>query len=201
MSRPLLTGHLSQYSALIRPFYQALDRCSAISVDMNVTFVETEMHLVEDNIAEITYVLSVTPAVRQPQLYDLCGSTLGLVFDLSVPSTSAVLSPLLDLAAANGECPSMKAVNSSLSRGFACRVGEVLNMPAAANVPRCLHCPAGTSAVSGAKNCALCPRGSYQDQTHRAFCYCRPDSLAVSGFLRGQHRRLRLPALLQWNMS
>ena len=78
MSRPLLTGHLSQYSALIRPFYQALDRCSAISVDMNVTFVETEMHLVEDNIAEITYVLSVRPAVRQPQLYDLCGSTLGL---------------------------------------------------------------------------------------------------------------------------
>ena len=70
-SRPLLTGHLSQYSALIRPFYQALDRCSAISVDMNVTFVETEMHLVEDNIAEITYVLSVTPAVSQPQLYDL----------------------------------------------------------------------------------------------------------------------------------
>ena len=45
---------------------------------MNVTFVETEMHLVEDNIAEITYVLSVTPAVRQPQLYNLCGSTLGL---------------------------------------------------------------------------------------------------------------------------
>ena len=166
---------LSQYSALVRPFYQALDRalsarCSAISVDMNVTFVETEMHLVEDNIAEITYVLSVTPAVRQPQLYDLCGSTLGLVFDLSVPSTSAVLSPLLDLAAANGECPSMKAVNSSLSRGFACGVGEVLNMPAAANVPRCLHCPAGTSAVSGAKNCALCPRGSYQDQERSGSC-------------------------------
>ena len=101
-------------------------------------------------------------AVRQPQLYDLCGSTLGLVFDLSVPSTSALLSPLLDLAAtSNSECPSMKAVNSSLSRGFACGVGEILNMPAAANVPRCLHCPAGTSAVSGAKNCALCPRGSY----------------------------------------
>ena len=33
-----------------------------------------------------------------------------------------------------------------------------LNMPAAANVLRCLHCPAGTSAVSGAKNCALCPQ-------------------------------------------
>ena len=121
--------------------------------------------------SEITYVLSIMPAVRQPQLYDLCGSTLGLVFDLSVPSTSAVLAPLLDLAAtSNAECPSMKAVNSSLSRGFACGVGEVLNMPAAANVPRCLHCPAGTSALSGAKNCALCPRCFYQDQEQSGSC-------------------------------
>ena len=54
------------------------------------------------------------------------------------PSTSAVLSPLLDLAAAN--------------------------------VPRCLHCPVGTSAVSGAKNCALCPPGSYQDQKRFGSC-------------------------------
>ncbi|KZS05970.1 Notch 2 [Daphnia magna] len=169
---------LSQYAAVVQPFYEALDRalsarCSAISVDMNVTFVEaqTEMHLIEDNIAEVTYVLSIMPAVRQPQLYDLCGSTLGLVFDLSVPSTSAVLTPLLDLAAtSNTECPPMKAVNSSMSRGFACGVGEVLNMPAAANVPRCLHCPAGTSAVSGAKSCALCPRGFYQDQEQSGSC-------------------------------
>jgi len=102
------------------------------------------------------------PAVRQPQLYDLCGSTLGLVFDLSVPSTSAVLQPLLDVDAADTQCASMKAYNSTISRGFACGVGEVLNMAPSSNVPRCLHCPAGTSAVRQAKTCTLCPRGFYQ---------------------------------------
>ena len=52
-SPPVPATCLSQYAALVRPFYQALDwtfsaRCFSISVDMNVTFVElqTEMHLV-----------------------------------------------------------------------------------------------------------------------------------------------------------
>ena len=117
---------------------------------MNVTFVESQTDLVEDNIAEISYVLSVKPAVRQPQLYDLCGSTLGLVFDLSIPSTSAVVSPLLDLAATSNspECPSMKAVNSSSST---CRPPPTSR---AASLP-------GRNVVSGAKNCepkALCPQ-------------------------------------------
>ena len=69
--QPVPATCLSQYAALVRPFYQALDwtfsaRCFSISVDMNVTFVElqTEMHLVEDNIAEITYGLSVSSASR-----------------------------------------------------------------------------------------------------------------------------------------
>lgn len=168
---------LTQYANGVRTDFPALDRllsarCSAISVDMNVTFVDTqtEAHLVEDNIVEFSYVLSIMPAVRQPQLYDLCGSTLGLVFDLSVPSTSAVLTPLLDLASTTPECPPMKAINSSLSRGFACGVGEVLNMPAAANVPRCLHCPAGTSAVNGAKACTPCSKGFYQEQDRQGSC-------------------------------
>ena len=106
--------------------------------------------------------MSIMPAVRQPQLYDLCGSTLGLVFDLSVPSTSAVLQPLLDVDAPDTQCAPMKAYNSTISRGFACGVGEVLNMAASSNVPRCLHCPAGTSALRQAKTCTLCPRGFYQ---------------------------------------
>lgn len=176
-SGPVPATCLSQYVGKLRGDYGGLDRllsarCSAISVEMNVTFVETmtETQLVDDNIVEVTYVLSIVPAVRQPQLYDLCGSTLGLVFDLSVPSTSAVLAPLLDVPSTSGECPPLKAVNSSLSRGFACGVGEVLNMPAAANVPRCLHCPAGTSALTGAKSCTLCPRGFYQDQERSGSC-------------------------------
>ena len=49
---------LSEYSASVNKSYPALDRllstrCSAISVDMNVTFVDTETHLVEDNIVEV----------------------------------------------------------------------------------------------------------------------------------------------------
>ena len=170
---PVPATCLSQYSTQVRTSYPELDtilsgRCSAISVDMNVTFSDTQTLLVEDNIVEMSYVILVSPAVRQPQLYDLCGSTLGLVFDLSI-STSKVLQPLLEIESGTS-CPPLKALNSTISRGFACGTGEVLNMAAGANVPRCLHCPAGTSAVTGAKTCTLCPRGFYQDQDRQGSC-------------------------------
>lgn len=43
-------------------------------------------------------------------------------------------------------------------------------MATGSNVPRCLHCPAGTSAANGAKTCTLCPRGFYQDQDRQGSC-------------------------------
>lgn len=121
---------LSPYASQVRTAFNELDRalsarCSAISVDMNVTFSDSDAHLVEDDLVEVSYIIQIAPAVRQPQLYDLCGSTLGLVFDLSI-STSAVLAPLLEVGPLD-KCPIIKAVNSTISRGFACGTGQVLN--------------------------------------------------------------------------
>lgn len=85
---------------------------------------------------QIDFVLGVLPEVRQPQLYDFCGSTLNLVFDLSVSYASAAIEPLLNISAVANQCPPLKALRSSVSKGFACNIGEVLNMDTN-QVPRC----------------------------------------------------------------
>ena len=88
---------LSICRPFVRPFYQALDRalsarCSAINVDMNVTFVksQTEMQLVEDNIAEITYVLSVTPATRSASRNSTICADRRWAWSLTCPSRPPV---------------------------------------------------------------------------------------------------------------
>ena len=86
------------------------------------------------------YTLVVVPAVQQPRLYDLCGTTLSLIFDLSVTIASAVLEPLLNVSAIGNQCPPLRALNSTIVRGFTCDVGEVLNMDTN-DVPRCCKYP------------------------------------------------------------
>lgn len=103
---------------------------------MNVTFLKSVATLVEDNVIKIDFILTIIPVVRQPQLYELCGSTLGLIFDLSVPYASEVIQPLLNVSAIGNQCPPLKALQSTISRGFSCNVGEVLNMDTN-DVPRC----------------------------------------------------------------
>lgn len=103
---------------------------------MNVTFIKSLATLVEDNMIKIDFVLAIVPIVRQPQLYELCGSTLRLIFDLSVPYASEVIQPLLNVSAIGNQCPPLKALQSSITRGFTCNVGEVLNMDTN-DVPRC----------------------------------------------------------------
>lgn len=82
------------------------------------------------------FILVIVPAQRQPQLYDLCGYTLNLIFDLSVPYASAVIEPLLNVSAIGNQCPPLRALKSSISKGFTCSIGEVLNMNTK-DVPRC----------------------------------------------------------------
>lgn len=82
------------------------------------------------------FTLVIIPAVRQPQLYDLCGTTIKLIFDLTVPHASAVLEPLWNISAIGNQCPPLRALTSTISRGFTCNVGEVLNMDPD-KVPRC----------------------------------------------------------------
>lgn len=132
---------LNQYTDLISQFYSNLNdiltqKCSAVNVNMNVTFVKAVPSLIDENLVRIDYILAVIPAVRQPQLYDLCGSTLNLIFDLSVPYASAAIDPILNVVKIGNQCPPLKALQSNITRGFTCSVGEVLNTDTN-DVPRC----------------------------------------------------------------
>ncbi|XP_067122803.1 uncharacterized protein [Centruroides vittatus] len=178
----LPTSCLNQYTSYVSTFYSSLsqllsERCSAINVKIGITFHNTTIHTISENQLILGYTLRIDPVVRQPLLYDLCGSTLGLVFDLSVPSTSAVIEPLLNITAQNvgGRCPGLQAIRSSVERGFTCEAGEVLNNVGNGQVPQCLDCPAGTFA-SKSTGCKFCPRGFYQDLTHQSSCKRCPDA-------------------------
>ncbi|KAI1303707.1 Fibropellin-1 [Halotydeus destructor] len=180
---------LEQYVNYVSTYYPSLnqilsDRCSAINVKMDIRFFNTTGTVHKDNELTVSFVLRVEPTIKQPLLYELCGSTLGLIFDLSVPSTSVVIEPILNISAAQvgGSCPSLSALTSKISRGFGCVSGEVLNMPgvgpsvspkSVSSVPRCLHCPAGTFA-DGDK-CISCPTGYYQDATRQSDCRQCPE--------------------------
>ncbi|KAL7042588.1 hypothetical protein ACKWTF_001212 [Chironomus riparius] len=165
---------LSQYQDLLSQYYPNLnrllsERCSAVIPNTNVSFIKAVPQLVDENVVNIDFVLVIIPAVKQLQLFDLCGSSLQLIFDLSVPSASAVIEPLVTVSSIGNQCPPLKALKSSTIRGFKCSVGEVLNMDST-DVPRCLHCPAGTYAGENQNSCTYCARGFYQNRDRQGQC-------------------------------
>ncbi|XP_076318247.1 uncharacterized protein LOC143229580 isoform X1 [Tachypleus tridentatus] len=175
--QPCVTQYVSYVSTYYTSLNQVLSqRCSAINVRMDITFHNTTAQARSENMLALSYVLRIDPMVHQPLLYDLCGSTLGLIFDLSVPSTSAIIEPILNISAQNvgGQCPGLQATESSVTRGFTCDKGEVLNENLNGKIPSCLHCPAGTHA-SFEEKCVFCPRGFYQDLTRQGSCKRCPD--------------------------
>lgn len=132
---------LNQYTDLISQYYNNLnnilsERCSAVNVKMNVSFIKSIPSLIEENVLKIDFILDIVPVVKQPQLFDLCGATLNLMFDLSVPYANAVIEPLLNVPSIGNQCPPLKALKSTNHKGFTCSVGEVLNMDTN-DVPRC----------------------------------------------------------------
>lgn len=142
---------LAYYLKYVSTFYGSLnqilsERCSAINVDMVISFVNSTAIISQKNYElDVEYVLRVKPAIRQNMLYELCGSTLNLIFDLNVPSTSAIIEPILNITASQvGEtCPGIMATKSNVQRGFTCTPGEVLNTNQTTHtkIPRCLPCP------------------------------------------------------------
>lgn len=165
---------LGKYQDVLGQHYAGLNqllsqRCSAVNVNMNITFLKSVPSLVEENVVKMDFILSILPAIRQPQLYELCGSTLNLIFDLSVPYASAVIDSLLNISNIGNQCPPLRALKSNISRGFTCSIGEVLNMDTS-DVPRCLHCPAGTYVAVGQNVCTNCPRGYYQNRDRQGSC-------------------------------
>ena len=172
---------LSHYVKYVATYYASLnqilsDRCSAINVQMEILFFNTTASISQKNYEiNIEYVLRVTPAVRQTMLYELCGSTLSLIFDLNVPSTSIIIEPILNITASqvDDSCPGIMATKSSVQRGFTCEAGEVLNTNQTTHtkIPRCLPCPAGSSTNGGANNkCEPCARGYYQRLQRQPSC-------------------------------
>ncbi len=77
----------------------------------------------------------VTPSLPQPRVYDLCGQTHDLIFDLSIAPTKVLIKELLEIPG-NDVCPGLKALSTNVERGFVCEVGEVLNKIRSSEVPR-----------------------------------------------------------------
>lgn len=132
---------LPQYKDLLAQYDNTLntrlsERCSAINININVTFVRVVPTLMDENVVKMDFVLDIVPFIKQPQLYDLCGTTLKLIFDLSVPYAGALIEPLLNVSSIGNQCPPLRAIKSSTTRGFSCGTGEVLNMDTN-DVPRC----------------------------------------------------------------
>ena len=146
--------------------------CSAGGVDIQVNFKNTMVGDSRGNSLDLVYTMMVDPSISQPRIYDLCGQTHALIFDLSIASTNEVIDTLLRLEAEN--CPTLTAQDSSVYRGFACNVGEVLNKIADELVPRCLECPAGFFAGRNASSCTRCPQGQYQDEARQESCKACP---------------------------
>lgn len=185
-SEAIADSCLQMYVGHTQQFYESLgatltERCSAGSgVKIAVDFKPTTAKLGTFNdVVEMTYTLMISPELPQPRVYDICGQTHDLIFDLGIPSTSKIIQDLLELPAVQGgtgeasdDCPPLKAVSSNVSRGFVCSHGEVLNRlrSITSEVPRCLECPAGFFAEKGATACTLCPRGTFQDQARQGSC-------------------------------
>lgn len=137
---------LDRYTSYFSSFYSDLnevltERCSAVNVKMDVDFHNTKIRFESENEIKVNYTLRVNPAVQQPLLYDLCGYTLGLIFDLSVPNTNIIIQPIMNISGQSlgGDCPSVRAIKSVVTRGFTCEVGQVLNEKAD-GVPKCRKC-------------------------------------------------------------
>jgi hypothetical protein len=165
------------YVDQVQPFQEQTgivltDRCSdgAGGVDIQVVLRPTTATKTGDNIVDLVYTMMVTPSLPQPRVYDICGQTHDLIFDLSIQRTNELISDLLEIEGDGEACPPLRALRSDVKRGFTCREGEVLNKLRNSDVPRCLECPAGFFGGRGESSCQPCPRGTYQDEARQGTC-------------------------------
>ena len=169
---------INQYIEVVEQNYEQMSqdlsaRCSAGGVNIQVNFKKTVSGDVRGNSLDLIYTMMVDPSISQPRIYDICGQVHALIFDISIASSNDVIDSLLEVDAGD-QCPSLKAHDSSVFRGFACNAGEVLNKIADELVPRCLECPAGFFAGRNASSCTRCPLGMYQDEARQGECKACP---------------------------
>ena len=158
------------------------DRCSAGSggVQISVDFKPTDGKKTSENLLDITYTLMVAPALPLPRVYDLCGQTHDLIFDLQIERTNAIIANLLEIPNIGEICPPLRGIDSEIKRGFVCDEGSVLNNITSRNVPRCLECPAGFFGAKEASECTECPKGTYQDEPRMGSCKQCPEGTFTS---------------------
>ncbi|XP_032681239.1 sushi, von Willebrand factor type A, EGF and pentraxin domain-containing protein 1 isoform X1 [Odontomachus brunneus] len=164
---------LPMYQDLMAQHYTNLStflswRCTLVNM-YNVSFVQSMPSLIEENILKMDFVLLVVSTTHEAQLYDHCGNTLSIIFDLKFANDNAHIEPLLNISAIGNQCPPLRALKSSVTKGFTCSVGEVLNTDNA-NATRCLHCPAGTFSGEKQEQCKPCPKGFYQNSERQGSC-------------------------------
>eukprot|EP00096_Caligus_rogercresseyi_P005025 TRINITY_DN1980_c0_g2_i1.p1 TRINITY_DN1980_c0_g2~~TRINITY_DN1980_c0_g2_i1.p1 ORF type:complete len:2992 (-),score=731.35 TRINITY_DN1980_c0_g2_i1:531-9380(-) len=172
---------LDYYVSSVQPSESTLNevlstRCSAGSggVNINVTFVNTDVTRTSENALDLTYTLLVAPDLPQPRVYDLCGQTHDLIFDLAILRTNELIEVLLTIPGDGTLCPGLRALSSRVNRGFVCSTGQVLSESNSSSVPVCLECPAGFFAGQGKSECSPCPKGTYQDSPRSGSCLSCP---------------------------
>lgn len=173
-SAEIPTTCIDRYIEYVEQSYESLgqiltSRCSASGVPIDVKFKKTLVGDVRANNIDLIYTMMVDPTISQPRIYELCGQTHSLIFDLTLSTGSDIISNIVKVNGGD-ECPTLTAKRSEVSRGFACNVGEVLNKIVDELVPRCLECPAGFYAGRGETSCTQCPRGQYQDDPRQGSC-------------------------------
>ena len=165
---PEYKEHIKQFRSELSSHHSA--KCNAAtSTSIDVKLVDARVRLESENMVAISYVYRMTHTTPQERLYDLCGSVLEFIYDLSLSNGNSQIESIVQVPAVGRECPPLTAMNSNVTRGFACSTGEVLNTETT-DLPRCLHCPAGTFAKAMADQCTSCKMGFYQDQSRQGAC-------------------------------
>ena len=173
-----------EYLNYVQQYYETIgtlfsERCSAGSGSINIQVVfkpVTKVIKTGETSMDMIYTIMVSPSLPQPRVYDLCGQTHDLIFDLSIAPAKDLIKQLLELPGTD-VCPPLNALSTNVERGFVCEEGEVLNKIRSSEVPRCLECPAGFYAGKGEESCTLCPKGTYQDEPRKGSCKsCPPGS-------------------------
>lgn len=106
---------IAAYQAYVGAFFTDLNellskRCEAATgTKIDVNFFNSSVALKADtNELSITYVLRIDTSQRQRSFYEHCGMTLGIAFDLSVPSSSHIIESLLNIDTQQvSSCPSL----------------------------------------------------------------------------------------------
>ena len=170
---PQYQEHIEQFGTELSSHHSA--KClSATSTAVNVELVDVKLRMLQENMVGMKLSYRISNENPQERIYDLCGSVLEFIYDLSLANGKSQIENIVNVPSVGSSCPPLRALSSNVSRGFTCSTGEVLNTETT-TIPRCLHCPAGTFAKAMSAECTQCPMGSYQDASRQGSCKQCPD--------------------------